>query len=102
MKNLFFTLAVLLTVSSCKVNQQVTDFYKTHCPESKVVKLLDGKYRVILKCSGLYNTVEIKKYVSEGKITFDFTNAELSGVVVSADSVPNMVNILKGIAKGVK
>lgn len=104
MKKLLLIFAVLATVSmsGCKVQEAVEKFYKEKCSDSKVTKLPSGKYRVAIKCTGLYETVEVKKYLEEGKVSFDFVNAEASGVVVSEDSIPNMIHILKKISKGVK
>lgn len=103
MKKLFlFALIATMALSSCKVKEAVEKFYHDKCADSKVTKLPNGKYRVAIKCTGLYETVEVKKYLEEGKVSFDFVNAEASGVVVSEDSIPNMIHILKKISKGVK
>lgn len=102
MKKLFLILAVLATLSSCKVKEAVEKFYKEKCPNSVITKLPDGKYKVALKCTDLYQTVEVKKYLSEGKITYDFVNAEVYGTVVSEDSIPDLFKILKNVSKGIK
>lgn len=103
MKKIILILAVLATtITGCKVKEAVEKFYKEKCPDSVITKLPDGKYKVALKCTDLYQTVEVKKYLSEGKITYDFVNAEVYGTVVSEDSIPDLFKILKSVSKGVK
>lgn len=102
MKKVFIAFVVLLTVASCNLEQKLTAFFKEKCPNSTITKTYEGKYLVSVECANLYETTEVKKLISKGMITYDFANATLSGVVVSADSIPNLYAILKGVAKGVK
>jgi uncharacterized lipoprotein YmbA len=97
---LFALLAV--TLAACNTTQTVTNYFTTHCPESTVLKQPDGTFKVYLKCTELYDTTEIAKYLTEGRITYDFRQASFTGTVTSADSIPDMQKILTAIVKGVK
>lgn len=94
--------AALTATTSCNGTQKVVAAFKQHCPESNIAKQPDGSYKVFVKCVNLYDTQEMGKYIQSGSITYDFAKAEVSGVVQSSDSIPNLYGILVTIAKGVK
>ena len=99
---LFAVIAATVTISSCSTQKKAEVFLKSKCPDSGIVRQSDGTFRLSISCTNLYKTEEIKKYLSEGKISYDAVNAELYISGVSNDSIPNVLAILKSIAKGVK
>lgn len=94
--------ALTIAISSCNASQKAVALFKEKCPESKVTKLANGSYQVTVKCTELYSTAEMQKYIQKGVITYDFAGASISGVVQSRDSVPDLYGILVTIAKGAK
>lgn len=102
MKKTITLTALLFALASCNFEQKLTKFYQEKCPNTKITKTYQGGYLVSLECSDLYDSPELKKYVKEGKITYDFVNGKLSGRVQSVDSIPDLYKILKLIAKGTK
>jgi hypothetical protein len=101
MKKLIALIAIVsatMIISSCKAIANL----KEKCPESKVEKLDDGRYKSTVKCTHLYATEELKKYASEGSICYDWLNGELYAVTTSRDSIPNLSVILQKVAKAVK
>jgi hypothetical protein len=94
--------AATLATTSCNVSQKVQTYFHEKCPDSKIQKQSNGTYLVKLQCKDLYDATELKKYLSEGTITYDVVNAELVGTVTSKDSIPNMYGVLVSIYKGVK
>lgn len=95
-------LALIIAASTSCNSSKVVAKIKEHCPNSKIEKLPNGQYKATLKCVNLYPTEELKKYASEGRIFYDWRNAELYAVVTSADSIPDIAFILKKIGKAVK
>lgn len=102
MKKVLFASIALLFLDSCNFEKKLTAFYKEHCPNSAITKTHDGKYMVTLECANLYETAELNKYVEKGIITYDFAGAKISGVVKTADSIPDLYKIMKGISRGIK
>lgn len=104
MKNIFLFLFVTgaLLLAGCNASKKAADFFNTKCPGSSFVKQADGSYKVSVKCVDLYDTEAVKKYISEGKIQYDVVNAELYITGVSNDSIPDVLNILKAVVKGIK
>lgn len=102
MKKVFLFAALAAILSSCNSSQKVTAYFTEHCPESKVTKLYDGSYRVLVKCENLYDTTEIKKYVTNGRVEYNFSGASVSGIIISKDSIPNVYTIFSKISKGIK
>lgn len=96
---LFLTMAL---VTGCNVSQKAADFLKTKCADSSIVKQADGSYKVSVHCVSLYATDKVKEYLPVGKVLYNISDAELTIVGVSKDSVPDVLNILKSIANGVK
>lgn len=102
MKKVLVFIALAAVLSACNTQQKVTTYFKKHCPNSSITKLNDGSYKVEVKCENLYDTVDLKKYIQKGIVTYDFAGATVSGLVVSKDSIPDIYTILKKISKGVK
>ena len=102
MKKLFAFALLTAVLASCNTSSKVTAYFKENCPESSVKKQPNGTYKVYLKCTGLYDTAEISKYLNEGRIAFDFRKAEITGTVNSSDSIPDLQKILSSISKGIK
>lgn len=102
MKKVFLISILAVLISSCNIESKLTSFYKEHCPNSSITKTHDGKYLVTLECANLYETAELNKYVEKGVVTYDFAGATISGVVKTADSIPDLFKIMKGISKGIK
>jgi hypothetical protein len=102
MKKVFILSAVLLFLASCNVQTKLTNFYAKHCPESRVTKTTEGKFLVALKCDNLYDTAAISKYLDKGYIVYNFKSASADMEIVSSDSLPNIMAILKGVVKGIK
>ena len=102
MKKAFLFLTIAIALSACNATKKATDFLKTKCADSSIVKQEDGSYKVSVHCVDLYATEKVKEYLPVGKVEYNISEAELSIVGVSKDSVPDVMNILKEIAKGIK
>ena len=102
MKKALFTILVLVSISSCKVQQKATAYVKEHCADATVRKLPSGAYKLHAKCTDLYDTKEISKYVQEGVIVFNFGKASVTTDITSSDSIPNLHGILKTVVDGFK
>lgn len=103
-KSLLIALLAALTISlsNCNVSQKVTDAYASYCPNSSIKKQKDGTYLVYVDCKLPYDTVQMAKYIKQGRITYDFAGGRISGTVQTADSIPNLYGVLITIAKGAK
>lgn len=102
MKKPIVFIALVAVLAACNTSKSITTYFQNHCPNSKVTKLTDGSYKVEVVCENLYDTVELKKYVQQGVVKYDFAGASVSGIVVSKDSIPDIYTILVKISKGVK
>lgn len=102
MKNFLLFISIAVLLSACNATQKATDFLKSKCADSSITKQEDGSYKVSVHCVNLYATDKVKEYLPIGKVEYNISEAELSVVGVSKDSIPDVVNILKAIAKGIK
>lgn len=102
MKKALFTILVLVSISSCKVQQKATAYVKEHCGETNIKKRPDGSYKLHAKCTDLYDTKEMSKYITEGIVIFNFKKGEFTADITSTDSIPNLYGVLKTVADGFK
>jgi len=102
MRKIILFLFIAVALSGCNATKKATDFLKTKCANSSVVKQEDGSYKVSVECVNLYPTENVKQYLPVGKVTYNISEAELSIYGVSKDSIPDVINILKAIANGIK
>lgn len=103
MKKLLFVMVLAVSMAACKTQFATSAgaYLQQHCVDCKVVKLPNEKYRISGRLTGIYDTTEVAKYIDEGKITFDIRKAEISMVVVSADSILPAQKILSAIGRGI-
>lgn len=102
MKKLLTIAFAIVLISGCNTTKKATDFLKSKCADSSVIKQADGSYKISVKCVNLYETAKVKEYLPVGKVEYNISEAELSIVGISRDSVPDVVNILKSIANGIR
>lgn len=102
MKKILFFLSLTAALGSCKSYQNALKYLKEKCHDSTITKQFDGSYKVSIHCTDLYATAKVKEYLPVGKVSYDVSEAELSITGISRDSVPDVVNILKSIANGIK
>lgn len=102
MKKILLLLSILVMVSACNTSQKAANFIQEKCPDSSIQKQPDGSYKISIHCTDLYATAKVKEYLPVGKIEYNVSEAELSIVGVSRDSIPNVLDILKAIQRGVK
>jgi hypothetical protein len=102
MRKIITILTIAVALSACNATKKATDFLKSKCADSSITKQEDGSYKVSVHCTDLYATDKVKQYLPVGKVEYNISEAELSITGISKDSVPDVMNILKQIAKGVK
>lgn len=102
MKKFILFLTITIALSSCNAYKSALKYLNEKCHDSTITKQLDGSYKVSIHCTDLYATAKVKEYLPVGKVTYNVSEAELSITGISRDSVPDVVNILKGIANGIK
>ena len=96
------TIAILFFGTGCNAYKNAVKYLNEKCHDSTITKQEDGSYKVSIHCTDLYATAKVKEYLPTGKVEYNVSEAELTIVGVSRDSVPDVVNILKEIAKGLK
>ncbi len=102
MKKILLALVVLVGVAGCNSYKNALKYLESKCPDSSIVRQADGSYKISVHCTALYNTDKVKQYLPVGKVTYDVSEAELTIVGVSKDSIPQITAILQEIAKGIR
>lgn len=92
----------LLSFSGCNTQRQATKFIQDKCADSSIQKQAEGSYKISIHCTELYNTAKVKEYLPVGKIEYNVSEGELSIVGVSRDSIPQILDILRAIQKGIR
>lgn len=102
MKKVILFFSICVSMASCNAYKNAVKYLNEKCHDSTITKQADGSYRVAIHCTDLYATAKVKEYLPTGKVEYNVSEAELIIIGVSKDSIPDVVNILKSIANGIK